>query len=294
MKDIVLPVILGLDEGMILMMIVSGLSLTFGVMRIVNVAHGGFVALGAYLVFAVTSGFDSAGWALAPAIAIATIAAGGGGGLLERLVFRRLYRMENMATILVTFAMLAGFQGGAVQIWGANPRSVPLPSAVAGPVNILGVDVPVYDLIIIGVAAVVMVLLGGYLYRTRIGMETRAVALDRTMAALLGINTRKVFMASFVVGSALAGLAGALIAPVVAISGNLAGDYVILGFAVLLIAGLGNLSGAIVVAIVFGLIDAFTVVHVPSLTGYAVYIAMVLALVIRPQGFGGQGGEVHV
>jgi branched-subunit amino acid ABC-type transport system permease component len=293
-QDVILPLVVGLDEAMILLLIASGLSLTFGVMRIVNMAHGGFVALGAFLVFSLTLWADNEPWALAPAIVAATIVAAAASAGLERTVFRRLYGMENMATLLVTFALLIGFQGMVVEIWGQTQKSVPLPSGISGSVGILGVQIPTYNLIIIGVTIVVLPLLALFLARTRTGRETRVVAMDRSMAALLGVNTRRVFVVSFVVGSALAGLAGGLIAPTVAIDNTLAGSYVILAFAVLLIGGLGNLGGAVIAAIVLGLIDSFTIAHLPGLAGYSVYIAMIATLIVRPQGFRGAAAEVHL
>jgi branched-subunit amino acid ABC-type transport system permease component len=294
MKGIVLPLVLGLQEGSVLVLVAMGLSLTFGVMRIVNLAHGGFVALGAFLVYSLNVAFDQNIGLAVVAVAITVAAAGVLGVVLERFAFRRLYAYENIATLLVTFALLQAFNGAVVQVWGNNPVSQPYPTGLAGSVSIAGVAVPSYDLVIIGVAILAVILVALFLHRTRLGQETRVVALDRSMAALLGVNTRRVFAVSFMVGSGLAGLAGALIAPTVSIDNTLSGSYVIEAFAVLLIGGLGNMWGAVVVALVLGIIDAIAVIHVPSLSGYAVYVAMIAALVLRPHGLGTSSAEVHI
>lgn len=285
----------GISTGMIIVLISTGLSLTFGTMRIVNMAHGGFFMVAAFLVFSLTRilGRSVLGFTVAVIIAIAATVILG--AILERVVFRRMYGREHMSGLLGTFALMLMFQGAAQEIWGLQPLSADGPAILTGSsVSVLGASLPLYNMILTAVAAAALGLLAVLAYRTRLGLETRAVAVDRTMAALLGVNVRRVFALTFAAGTALAALAGALMAPLVQIDSSLAATYIVLAFAIVLVGGIGSVLGTFVAGLGIGIVDSMIAINLPMFAGYAPYLAMVVVIAIRPSGLLGNPAMAHI
>jgi branched-chain amino acid transport system permease protein len=294
-SQILLSLMVGISTGMIIVLISTGLSLTFGTMRIVNMAHGGFFMVAAFLVFSITRllGHNVFGFTLAVIIAIAATVLLG--ALLERVAFRRMYGREHMSGLLGTFALMLMFQGGVQQVWGLQPLSADgPPELVSSAVSVLGASLPLYNVVLTVVASAAFGLLGALAFRTRLGLETRAVAMDRSMAALLGVNVRRVFALTFAVGTALAALAGALMAPLVQIDSSLAATYIVVAFAIVLVGGIGSVLGTFVAGLGIGIVDSMIAINLPVFAGYAPYIAMALVIAIRPSGLFGSPAMAHI
>ena len=292
--QLILSVMIGVSTGMVVVLISVGLSLTFGTMRIVNMAHGGFFMVAAFLMYSTGKIFGGSMSGFVVAVVVSIIATILLGAVLERLVFRRMYGRQHMSGLLGTFALMLMFQGGAQQIWGVQPLSVNAPLELIRAVTIFGATIPLYNVLLTGVALAALGALAGFSYRTRIGMETRAVAADRAMAALLGIHVRRVFAITFAVGTALAALAGALMAPLVQIDSSLASTYIIVAFAIVLVGGIGSVLGTFTAGLLIGIIDSVIAINFPLFAGYAPFIAMAIVIAIRPSGLLGNPVTAHL
>ena len=289
--QIFLPILPGLAEGMLLLVIATGLTLTFGTMRILNMAHGGFFLLGAFVAYSASVSWGQGQTIIVP-IAAATVICAAAGIVAERVVYRRLYQFDGLRSLLGTFALFLVIAAIAQQIWGVSPLGVNTPRRLGGHLSVFGVDILVYQIFIIAVAVVVVVGLQLWLTRSRMGLEVRAVAADREMTAALGVRSERVFWVMFTVGCALAGLRGALIAPLVEVSSDLGADYIVLAFAVVLIGGLGSFGGAVIASLVLGLVDAFTAAYVQNVEPYAIFLTMIIFLAVRPYGLFGSAAAV--
>lgn len=269
---------------MLIFIVASGLSLIFGVMKIVNFAHGGFFALGAFLAFTLAAGqrlpFWEFGLAALGAAAICAVL----GMVAEALVFRRIYHMSHSQALLATYAVLLILQGALTLIWGTSPRSQPLPSDFRHAIVVAGVQAASYNILLIGLGFLVAIYLYLQLNWTAVGRMVRAVAADRTMSACLGINVGFVFTGMFGLGVFLAGLGGALASPLFQIDASLAGTLVLESFAVILVGGAGSVAGALIAALVLGLLNSFLVAFDPSLADFSLYLVMAGVLLVRPTG----------
>jgi branched-chain amino acid transport system permease protein len=284
MNAVILPVVNGVAFAMLMFIVASGLTLIFGVMRVVNFAHGGFFALGAFLAFTLAAGRRLPFLEFALAAAAAAIVCAFLGMIAEVLVFRRIYHMAHSRALLATYAVLLILQGSLVLFWGNNPRSQPLPSDFQHAVVILGVPAASYNLLLIGLGVVVGLYLWLQLTHTAIGRMVRAVAADRMMSASLGINVGLVFTGMFGVGVFLAGLGGALASPLFQLDSSLASTLVLESFAVVLVGGLGSVTGALIAALILGLLNSFLVAYDPALADFSLYLVMAGVLLVRPTG----------
>ena len=288
----------GLQLGVLLFLIAAGLTLTFGVMDFVNLAHGVQYMVGAYLaaMFAsMTGGFWSA-------LALTLPTALAFGLALEFLVFRRLYDRDHLSQILATFGVILFLNQGVKTIWGAAPLSVPMPEALSGerPVD-AGPAIPVYRLALIGAGLATALALYLLINHTRVGMLVRAGATNAAMVSALGVDIRRLFMVVFGFGAMLAGFAGALVAPILSVEPGMGDNLLILAFVVIVIGGIGSIRGAFLAALMVGLIDTLGRAFGPQLlrlalapaaanqTGRAlapmlIYILMAAVLFLRPSG----------
>ena len=284
LAGILLPIFNGLSQGVLLFLIAAGLSLIFGVLGIINFAHGGFFMLGAYLGFAVAQGRSLP---LLPFIAVVIgvgVVIGIFGMLLEGLLYRRIYAREEHYQLIFTFALLLAMQGLTQQFFGPNPYSLPRPESLASAYFIFGAPLPQYSAFLMVLGIAVMIGLWLFLTRTNLGKLIQAVAADRWMASALGVNVSLVFTVVFGIGIFLAGIGGVLVAPTTAVVPSLGVLFIIQAFAVIVIGGMDNVFGAFLAAILLGLFDSFAVVHVPSLAQFTLYVSMILVLLLRPQG----------
>ncbi|BEV16968.1 branched-chain amino acid ABC transporter permease [Herbaspirillum sp. DW155] len=286
-----------LQFGVMLFLIASGLTLIFGVMNFVNLAHGSFFMIGAY-VAAVAAGASGSFWL---GLLVALPATAALGFLLEWLVFRRLYKKDHMVHVLATFAFILIFNDGVRMIWGPQPLPLNMPAAFAGPVNLFGLPYSSYRLLVMAVGMVVAVALYLLINRTRIGMWVRAGANNLEMVTAMGINIGLLFRLVFSFGLLLAALAGIMLGPLVAVQAGMGDDVLILAFVVVVIGGIGSVPGAAIGALIVGVVDtlgrsllpqlfalflsADAAASVgPALGSMMIYLVMIAVLFWRPSG----------
>ena len=275
----------GLIVGSLLFLVAAGLTLIFGVLGVVNFAHGSFYMLGAYL--ALTA------YKLTGNFAIAVLAAGIGVGLFgfifERLLMRRVYKADVLMQLLVCYALVLIMDDVVKIVWGAEFLSMGMPEAFqAPPFFIAGGVVPVFYVYLIAAAMLIALALWLILTFSRIGKIIRAAAQNPTMTSALGINTSLIYAAVFAFGGVLAGLAGGLAAPVRSMSPGMGFSILIESFIVTVIGGMGSVSGALVGALLIGLIRSFGTIGFPLFVEGLMFLAMVLILILRPNGLLGK------
>lgn len=275
----------GLIVGSLLFLVAAGLTLIFGVLGVVNFAHGSFYMLGAYLAltaFRLTGNF-----------AIAVLAAGIGVGLFgflfERFLMRRVYKADVLMQLLVCYAVVLIMDDVVKLVWGAEFLSMGMPDAFqAPPFFIAGGVVPVFYVYLIAAAMSIALALWGILTFSRTGKIIRAAAQNPTMTSALGINTSLIYAVVFAFGGVLAGLAGGLAAPVRSMSPGMGFSILIESFIVTVIGGMGSVSGALVGALLIGLIRSFGTIGFPLFVEGLMFLAMVLILILRPNGLLGK------
>ena len=291
----------GLQFGVMLFLMAAGLTLIFGVMGLINLAHGSLYMVGAFAAAAVAGATGSFLLGLAAALAAAAIA----GALVELVVIRRLYAAAHLDQVLATFALILIFSEGTRWVFGSFPLFLDTPHWLAGPVSLPGgILYPAYRLALIGVGLLVALGLWWLTARTRLGIQIRAGENDREMIAALGVDISKLYTIVFALGAALAGLAGALVGAIQSVQVGMGEPVLILAFVVIVIGGIGSIKGAFVGALLVGLTDTLGGIFLPELfklfmandaatqTGSAlasmsVYILMSLVLIWRPTGLFG-------
>lgn len=279
-------ILTGLSIGSRLFLVALGLSLIFGVLGVLNFAHGAFYMVGAYVTASIVQSVVGNFWlaAVGGALAVALM-----GGLIEMGLIRRIYERDELDQLILTFALVLVISDLTRTIWGSGTKAVSTPPALSSSVPILGVSFPAYRLFVIGVALVAMGAFWYVLKRTYFGQLVRATSSDRDMAALLGVDVPKLYTGVFVVGSFLAGIGGALTAPMQSFTPALGDQVIINAFVVVVIGGLGSFTGAFVGAMLIGLFQSFGVLIATGVDQLLPFLAMILVLVFRPEGlFGGE------
>ena len=289
----------GLQLGVMLFLMSAGLTLVFGIMQVVNLAHGSFYMIGAYVAATVALKTGSFFLGLAAALPAAALA----GMVVEILILRKLYHRDHLDQVLATFGLIFFFNELIRMIWGRQPLFMDVPAWLAGSIRILpGIQYPVYRLAIIVVGILVALFLYLLFSRTRLGMRIRAGATNREMIGALGVNIRLLYTLIFGLGTLLAGLAGVMAGPILAVEAGMGESILILTFVVIVIGGIGSVRGALVGAILVGLVDTLTRAFLPdlfrllldsasaadrmgaALASMSVYVFMALVLAFRPAG----------
>lgn len=288
----------GLQFGLMLFLLAAGLTLVLGIMDFVNLAHGSLYMAGAY--FAAT--FTALTGSFWLGLLLAVVAAALLGVVLEMAILRRLYQRDHLAQVLATFALILIFNEGARMLWGAQPLSLNAPAQLSKPVELLpDFFYSSYRLFIIGAGAAVALLLYLIVVKTRIGMLVRAGASNREMAIAMGVNIKRVFTLLFAFGAALCALAGGLLGPILAVQVGMGESILILAFVVIVIGGIGSIRGALVGALLVGVVDTLsrTLLPVllratmpadiasdlgPALASILIYLLMAAVLFFKPQG----------
>ncbi len=288
----------GLQLGILLFLLAAGLTLVFGIMDFVNLAHGSLYMIGAF--FCATLTFWTGSFPLA--VLLALILTGLVGLILEMGVIRHLYQRDHLDHVLATFGFILIADTLVHIFWGPQGIAIPLPEYLRGQVEILpGIIFPTYRLVIIGSGLLMAAGLYWLIGRTRLGMLIRAGASNRTMVGALGIDIKTLFTAVFALGAVLAGLAGMLIAPITEASIGMGNDIIITAFVVIIVGGIGSMKGAFIAALLIGLIDTLGRSYLgdllqyviplhaaetagPALSSMLIYIIMALVLALRPQG----------
>jgi branched-chain amino acid transport system permease protein len=288
----------GLQFGLLLFLIAAGLTLVFGVMDFINLAHGVQYMLGAYLAvmfFGLTGSFLAA-------LALALLATLAFGLLLEFAVFRQLYDRDHLDQVIATFGLILFLNQGVKLVWGAAPLSLPIPEALSGSVVLMpGLLYPVWRLVVIAAGLAVAVMLYILVNRTRVGMLVRAGATNPAMVSALGVDIRRLFMVVFGFGTMLAGFAGIMIAPILSVEPGMGDTILILAFVVIVIGGIGSIRGAFIAALLIGLVDtlgrsfAVDILRLfmapspartvgPAISSMLIYLLMAVVLYFRPAG----------
>ncbi|MBO6559466.1 MAG: branched-chain amino acid ABC transporter permease [Nisaea sp.] len=288
----------GLQLGVLLFLLAAGLTLVFGIMDFVNLAHGSLYMMGAYFCATLTQLTDSFLLGVVLALPLTALL----GWLVELIVVRALYTHDHLDHVLATFGLILCFDTAVDYIWGPTGMAIPLPDFLNGQVTLFGgLEFPVFRLVIIASGLLVAALLYVMVAHTRLGMLIRAGASNRTMVMALGVDIGKLFALVFAVGAAFAGFAGMLIAPITEASIGMGNDIIIVAFVVIIIGGIGSIKGAFVAAMIVGLIDTMgrsfldqllkvfmsaqnAETSAPALSAMAIYILMAVVLAFRPQG----------
>jgi branched-chain amino acid transport system permease protein len=278
----------GLTAAMFLFLIASGLSLIFGVMRVLNFAHGSFYMLGAYLAWQVVHWLAPGSerfWpaALAAALGIALL-----GAIVERLLMRFLYDREELYQLLFTYALVLILGDAAKFVWGTQQLSVSRPPILAGGFDIFGTLVPAYNLFIMLVGPLIAVLVWLMLTRTTMGRMIRAAALDREMLGALGANVGWLYTGMFALASFLAGLSGALVTPIQSIVPGMDVEIIVQAFIVVVIGGLGSFWGTFLGSVIYGQVLSFGILVFPGFSLFSVFALMAVILILRPWGLLGR------
>lgn len=288
----------GLQFGLMLFLLAAGLTLVFGIMDMINLAHGSLYMVGAYLVAAATAASGSFWIGLGAGVVGAAVF----GVLLELTILRRLYTRDHLSQVLGTFAILLMCNEAVRWIWGSQPVMLSAPDALAGPVELLsGFYYPAYRLLIIGVGLVVALGLWLLITRTRIGMQLRAGASNREMALAMGVPVRALFTALFGLGAALCAVAGGMLGPLLSVQVGMGESILILAFVVIVIGGIGSVRGALLGALIVGVVDTAgrTLLPLalgavlgpaaadnagPALASILIYVLMAAVLFFKPRG----------
>lgn len=288
----------GLQLGTMLFLMASGLTLVFGVMGLINLAHGSFYMVGAYATALVTAATGSFFVGLAAGIAVAAAV----GALVELIVIRRLYHRPHLDQVLATFALILIFSEGTRWLFGSSPLWLNPPAMLAGSVTLPGgLRYPIYRLVIIAVGVAVAVGMYFLITRTRLGMRIRAGESDREMIGALGVNIARLYTLVFAMGAALAGLAGAMVGALQSVQVGMGEPVLILAFVVIVIGGIGSIKGALYGAILVGVVDTLGRVFLPgffrqfmspseaagvgsAIAAMLIYIMMAAILAFKPKG----------
>ena len=270
-----------IQYGLLLFLLASGLTLIFGIMGVVNLAHGSFYMLGAYLAYALVGWFGN----LALAIVVGAVLAIAFGLLLEWLLFRHFYRRDHLDQVLLTFGLIYIFEELRSMLWGDDAHGVPVPAALSASIALTdNLSYPVYRLFISAVCLLLAAGLYLLIFKTRLGMKIRAGAFNRDMTEALGVNIRLIHAVVVALGVGLAAMAGMIAAPISSVYPNMGSQVLIMCFVVVVIGGIGSVRGALIAALLVGLVDTFGKVLLPSVAGMLVYALMAAVLLYKPEG----------
>ncbi|SDF92594.1 amino acid/amide ABC transporter membrane protein 1, HAAT family [Limimonas halophila] len=281
MDTIVAALLNSLDLGILLFVIAVGLNIIFGVLNVINFAHGALYMLGAYGAYTVVGLLDLPFWLALPVVPLVVAALAVG---VERVMLRHIYDRPITDSLLLTFALLLIIDEAVRWIWGTSIHVVEPPAGLNGTFTVLGAQHPSYSLFVLLVGALVGTGLWLFFARTRAGWVMRAAASDRKMARLVGIDVPRVFTAVFALGAGIAALGGVVAAPLRAIGPSIGANIIVESFIVVVIGGLGSFPGAFLGALILGLIHGFGSRFLPELNMVLPYIGMALVLLVKPQG----------
>ena len=280
-----IQVLNGVQYGLLLFLVASGLTLIFGIMGIINLAHGSFYMIGAYLAFSLTRMQGNFWLALAAGVVIAVAI----GAALEWLVMRFLYERDHLYQVLLTYGLILIFEELRSLIWGDDVHGVAVPAGLDFSIPLTDtLSYQTYRLVISAICLAIAFGMYWLIQKTRLGMMIRAGAVNREMVQSLGIDIGLLYRLVFALGVALAALAGMLAAPVSSVFPGMGNQVLIISFVVVVIGGIGSVKGALVAALAIGLADTFGKVLVPQIAGMVVYLLMAAILLWRPQGIFGR------
>ena len=267
--------------GLLLFMLAAGLTLIFGIMGVVNLAHGSFYMLGAYLAYSLSGLLGGLALAILVGIALSVVF----GLALEWLLFRHFYERDHLDQVLLTFGLIYIFEELRSMLWGDDVHGVNIPALLSASIPLTdNLSYPIYRLFMSGVCIALALGLYWLIAKTRLGMKIRAGAFNRDMTEALGINIKLIHAVVFALGVGLAAVAGMIAAPVSSVYPNMGSQVLIMCFVVVVIGGIGSVRGALISALLVGLVDTFGKVLLPSVSGMLVYMLMAAVLLWKPEG----------
>lgn len=284
-------ILTGLLYASLLFLLSSGLNVVLGVLKILNLAHGSFYVLGAYLTTSFVALFVATGlpiYLVYIQILVAAAVAGVIGFIFEPTLLRPIYKREESYQLLLTFGILLVLSDVTKIVWGLGARVAPEPFKLLGSFIIGGIPFPYYNLLVIAVGFIVFLMLWFFFAKTRTGKIIRATATNREVTTSLGVNVPRTFTLVFVFGCFLGGLAGALAVPMQSIFPGLAMEMLVLSFVIVVIGGMGSLEGAFIGSIIVGIARSFGIVYFPEIELAILFIIMIIVLLVRPQGLFGR------
>lgn len=267
--------------GLLLFLLAAGLTLIFGIMGVVNLAHGAFYMLGAYMAYALTAAWGN----LALAIAVGTLLSVAFGWLLEKILFRHFYHRSHLDQVLLTFGLIYIFEELRSMLWGDDVHNVAVPALLDWSIPLTdNLSYPAYRLFMLAMCSALALALWFMISKTKLGMKIRAGAFNSDMAQSLGINIVRLHSLVFAMGVALAALGGMLISPLSSVYPHMGSQVLIMCFVVVVIGGIGSVRGALTAALLVGLVDTFGKVLLPQFASMLVYVLMALVLLYKPEG----------
>jgi len=277
--------LVGLSVAMYLWLLAAGLTIVFGVLGVLNFAHGSLFMLGAYFAFTFYGLWGINFWL---AIVLSLLTVGVVGYLMERLFLRHIYNLDHAFQLLLTFGFILIFDDAVKMVWGGVAKIPTMPSFFEGTISAFGRPFPVYNLFIIGAGLLVALILWLLFEKTWWGRMVRASASDREMASAIGVNIPRLFTGVFVFGAMLAALGGALGTPVRVVAPGIGAAMIIQAFIITVIGGLGNLKGAFVGAVIVGIVSAYGILLFPVFELFLIFLIMAVVLMVKPQGLFGR------
>ncbi len=284
METFVIQFLHGLAYGMLLFLVSSGLTLVFGMMSVLNIAHASFYMLGAYFSYQMLKIVGNF-WV---GLIVCPILVGFLGIVMERFLLRRVHAAGHVQEFVITFGILFVVNEAVKWIWGTEPLPVPIPPVLSGSIMIVGNIYPAYRLFILFFSLVVLAFMAFILMRTRLGITVRAAVSDRDMVSALGTNTPRVFMLVMGIGSWLAGLAGVIAGPFISTYPGMALEILVDCFVVTVTGGLGSLLGAVVASFLIGQLSSFGILFIPRFAIVFAFLLMAVVLIIKPSGLFGE------
>jgi branched-subunit amino acid ABC-type transport system permease component len=276
--------LVGLSRAMILFIVTSGLSFVLGILRVPNLAHGSLYMIGAFAAHSIATLFGGGSTGFWLALFLAPLVVALVSLVAERLLFCHLYEREHLMLLLFTFALMLILGDLTKMVWGADYRSIMPPPALQGFISIFDLPFPKYNLFLLVIGPLVAIGLWLFSTRTKMGKIARAAAVDREMVGAIGINVSWVFAFAFVIGCLLAGLGGALVSPTISVTIGMDHNIIIEAFLIVTIGGLGNMWGAMVGSLIFGITQSFGVLFWPQFAIVFPYLAVVIVLTLKPTG----------
>ncbi len=282
-----LQFMMGLSYGMLLFLVASGLTIIFGLLEIPNFAHGSFYMFGAYITYYFMTHILQSNFFVA--LFVATLSLAVIGAVFELLPLRRIYGRSHELQLLMTFSFIFILEDSSKFLWGTSYKSIKTPEVLAGAILLPGgVNFPTYSIFLIFFGFGVALILWLIFDKTKLGKIIRAGASNKEMLSALGINVPKLFTLVFMMGAALAGLAGGLAGPLMAVTLGMGDSIIILAFAIIIIGGVGSIKGAFICSILVGEINTFGVHYMPGLAMVFTYILIIIVLLTKPEGFFGK------
>jgi branched-chain amino acid transport system permease protein len=279
-----ITLLVGLSRAMLLFIVTSGLSFVLGVLRVPNVAHGSLYMIGAFVAYSISTLFGGGSIGFWLALIVAPLVVALVSLVAERSLFCHLYQREHLMLLLFTFALMLILGDLTKIVWGADYRSIMPPAVLQGSVSIFGSPFPKYNLFLLVIGPLVAIGLWLFSTKTKIGKIARAAAVDMEMVGAIGINVSWVFAFAFVLGCFLGGLGGALVAPTISVTIGMDHNIIIEAFLIVTIGGLGNMWGALVGSLIFGITQAYGVLLWPQFAIVFPYLAVVIVLTLKPTG----------